>query len=293
MQYAYYPGCASQEVTKEANWATRAVAGALDIDLHDMPSANCCGAGLLTDYDYELYIALNARILAQAEIMGMDIMTICSTCLMVMSTANRDLKADPVLVEKTNATLSKVGLKYSGEVKVKQLSWVLIEDYGLENLKRKVVRPLKGLKTAPFYGCHSLRPSDALGFDDPEMPTSLERLIDVLGGDIVEYGDRTKCCGFQVDLVTEDVALDMMAKRLLGAKDEGGACVVTPCPFCHVNLDSYQGMAAKKVNRKISMPIFHLAQLVGVALGMGDDELKLSRNIVSPEGLLERIGIRI
>ena len=290
MQYAYYPGCASQEITKEANETTREVAEILGIELHDMPAANCCGAGLLTDYDYDLSVTLNARIFAQAEKMGMDIMTICSTCLMVMNTVNRDLIRDPKLLEKTNGVLRKVDLTYSGNTKVKLLSWVLVEDYGLDNLKKKIVKPLHGLKVAPFYGCHSLRPSDALGFDDPEQPTSLDDIIKTLGGDVVEYKGKTKCCGFQVDLVSEDTALEMTGKRLLDAKDEGGVCVVTPCPFCHINLDSYQKLAEKKIDSQLSLPIFHLAQLVGLALGMNADTLKLSRHLVSAERLLNELG---
>ncbi|MFQ5585981.1 MAG: CoB--CoM heterodisulfide reductase iron-sulfur subunit B family protein [Thermodesulfobacteriota bacterium] len=290
LRYAYYPGCASQEMTKEANETTRSVAEALGIRLYDMPRANCCGAGLLTDYDYDLSVTLNARIFAQAEVMGMDIMTICSTCLMVMNTVNRDLKGDARLLEKTNAVLNKVGLTYSGATKIKLLSWVLADDYGLENLKQKVVKPLKGLRVASFYGCHSLRPSDALAFDDPERPTSLDDITRALGGEVVEYDGKTKCCGFQVDLVTEDTALEMTGKRLLDAKGEGGVCMVTPCPFCHINLDSYQTLAEKKVGSKISMPIFHLAQLVGLALGMNADELKLSRHLVSAEQMLTELG---
>jgi len=141
LKYAYYPGCASQAITKEANSTTRKIAEILGIELHDMPKANCCGAGLLTDYDYDLYIALNARIFAQAEDMGMDIMTICSTCLMVMSTANRDLRNNPELLKKTNEILAAAGIRYNGTVKIKQLLWVLVEDYGLENLKKKVKTP--------------------------------------------------------------------------------------------------------------------------------------------------------
>ncbi len=290
MQYAYYPGCASQEMTKEANETTREVADLLGIELHDMPAANCCGAGLLTDYDYDLSITLNARIFAQAEKMGMDIMTICSTCLMVMNTVNRDLKRDPKLLEMTNRVLRQVDLVYSGKTKIKLLSWVLLEDYGLDRLKEKVVKPLDGLKVASFYGCHSLRPSDALGFDDPEQPTSLDDIVKAIGGDVVEYKGKTKCCGFQVDLVSEDTALEMTGKRLLDAKGEGGVCVVTPCPFCHINLDSYQKMAEKKIGSQLSLPIFHLAQLVGLALGMNADELKLSRHLVSAEELLNDLG---
>lgn len=286
LRYAYYPGCASQEITKESNNTTRLVAGRLGIELHDMPSANCCGAGLLTDYDYPLYIAMNARIFAEAEQMGMDILTVCSTCLMVMSTANRDLKKDPGLLDSTNAVLEKAGLHYSGNVEVKQLLWVLAGDYGLERLKKQVIRPLHWLKIAPFYGCHSLRPSDALGFDDPEKPWSLDAAIKALGAEPVQYKGKTKCCGFQIDLVAEQTAEKMTAKRLLDGKANGADCFVTPCPFCHINLDTYQRLAEKEVSKKIDMPVFHLSQLVGLALGMSAGDLGLSRHLVSASKVL-------
>jgi succinate dehydrogenase / fumarate reductase cytochrome b subunit len=287
LNYAYYPGCASQEITKEANKTTRVVASELGIKLHDMPKANCCGAGLLTDRDYELSVALNARILAEAEQMGMDILTICSTCLMVLCTVNRDLKADPALLERTNAVLAKVGLKYSGRTEVKQLLWVLAgPEFGLRRLRKAVTRPLGWLKVAPFYGCHSLRPSDALGFDDPERPKSLESLIRVLGADVVEFPGKTKCCGFQVNLVNEETAVGMTAKRLMVARDRGADCMVTPCPFCHINLDTYQGMAEKRAGTKINLPVFHLAQLVGLAMGLSADQMGLARHFISAERLL-------
>ncbi len=295
LNYAYYPGCASQEITKEANKTTRKVAKILGIGLHEMPDANCCGAGLMTDYDRKLWLTLNARIFAQAEAMGMDIMTICSTCLMVMNTANKELRDDPVLLKEVNDLMAKgvakgseAALCYSGKVEIKQLLWVLAGEYGLEKLKAKVKRPLSWLKAAPFYGCHTLRPSDALGFDDPEKPWSLEAVIKALGGEVVDYKGKTRCCGFQVDLVAPDTAVSMTAKRLLDAKDMGADCMVTPCPFCHINLDNYQGMAEKKVARKISLPIFHLPQLVGLALGLNEAEMGLDRHMVSPESALNK-----
>lgn len=286
LRYAYYPGCASQEITKEANSTTRKVAETLGIELLDMPGANCCGAGLLTDYDYELSLALNARIFAQAEEMGMDIMTICSTCLMVMSTANRDLKKAPLLLDKINGLLGEAGITYRGTIEVKQLLWVLAKDYGLERLKKAVRKPLQWLKVAPFYGCHSLRPSSALGFDDPERPWSLDGVIKTLGAEVVEYRGKTKCCGFQVDFVAESTAVEMTARRLVEAKERGAMCMVTPCPFCHINLDNYQSMAEKRIAKRIDLPIFHLSQLVGLAMGMTPGELGLSRHLVSAEKIL-------
>lgn len=283
LKYAYYPGCASQEMTREANDTTRIVASRLGIELKEMPKANCCGAGLITDYDYPLHLALNARIFAEAEAMGHDIMTICSTCLMVMSTANKDLKNDRRLLDQTNEVLAEAGLSYSGNVEVKQLLWVLAKDLGLGKLTKMVKKPLTWLKVAPFYGCHSLRPSSALGFDNPEKPWSLEATIRALGAEVVEYKGKTKCCGFQVDLVTEETAVGMTATRLLDAGSKGANCLVTPCPFCHINLDNYQGLAEKKAGKKIDLPIFHLAQLVGLAMGLTPDEMGLSRHLVSAE----------
>ncbi len=288
LKYAYYPGCASQEITKEANSSTRLVADKLGIQLHNMPKANCCGAGLLTDYDYDLYITLNARIFAEAEEMGMDILTICSTCLMVMSRAAFDLKNKPELLDKTNEVLAKAGLHYSGNVKVKHLLWVLANDLGIAKLASMVTKPLGPLKAAPFYGCHSLRPSDALGFDDPERPWSLEAVLKALGAEVVDYTGKTKCCGFQVDLVTEDTAIEMTGTRLLDAKTMGAECIVTPCPFCHINLDNYQSAAEKQLGAEIELPVFHLAQMVGLALGFSASDLGMSRHLVSAEKILRR-----
>jgi succinate dehydrogenase / fumarate reductase cytochrome b subunit len=286
LKYAYYPGCASKEITKEADKATRLVCTALGIELVPMPKANCCGAGLLTDYDYELSLALNARIFSEAEAMGLDMLTICSTCLMVMSSANRDMKNDGDKLNLANNALSSAGLHYSGKGKLTHLLWVLAKDYGLEKLSKKVVKPLTWLKVAPFYGCHSLRPSDALGVDDPQKPWTLDAVIKALGAKPVEYKGKTKCCGFQIDLVTEDTAVKMTGKRLIEAKTRGADCLVTPCPFCHINLDNYQGLAEKKAGQKIELPVFHLAQLVGLALGLSAEDMGLTRHLVSAEEII-------
>jgi succinate dehydrogenase / fumarate reductase cytochrome b subunit len=286
LRYAYYPGCASREITREADLSTRLVAGALGIELHDMPRANCCGAGLMTDYGRGLSVALNARIFAEAERMSMDIMTICSTCLMVLSASNRDLRNDPPLLEGTNAALSGAGLHYGGGVRVVHLLWVLARDYGLEGLKKKVLKPLSWLRAAPFYGCHTLRPSDALGFDDPARPSSLDAVLKALGAEAVEYRGKTGCCGFQADLVAEETALGLTARRLIEARESGADCLVTPCPFCHINLDNYQGLAEKKTGQRFALPVFHLSQIVGLAIGLKADELGLERHMVSPERLV-------
>lgn len=291
MRYGYYPGCASQVITKEYNTSTKRVCELLGIELLEMKDANCCGAGLMVDYNYELSLTLNARIFAIAERMGIDIMTICSTCLMVMSRANKDLKDRPELLEQVNKTLEKAGLHYSGHVRIKHLLWVFVGDYGLERLKKAVKRPLNGLMVAPYYGCHILRPSSVMGFDDPEKPTSLERVISALGATAVPNKDKTKCCGFQIILVTQETAVNMIGKRLKEVKETHADCIVTPCPLCHINMDSYQREVEKRWHQRFNMPVFHLSQLVGLALGMNVSDLELSRHLVSPESAVRHIMV--
>ncbi|MCK5236886.1 MAG: CoB--CoM heterodisulfide reductase iron-sulfur subunit B family protein [Deltaproteobacteria bacterium] len=289
LKFAYYPGCASKEITRESSDTTLKVAPLLDIELKEMPKANCCGAGLLKDYDYKLHLAMNARIFAEAEGMGLDIMTICSTCLMVMSTANSELKNDEKLLAETNELLGEAGLTYKGTIDIKHFLWVVMKEVGAEKLKGLVKRPLKGIRLASFYGCHTLRPSSVLGFDDPLNPTSMEEITAALGAESVDYDGRTKCCGFQADLVTEEVALAMTAKRLLSAKDSGAHSVVTPCPFCHINLDSYQSKAERVAGRKIDIPVLHFTQALGIALGLSSKDMGLDRHMVPLQDLLDSI----
>ena len=289
MRYAYYPGCAAEAIMKEANETTKIVADILDIELVDMKNATCCGAGCLDEANRELSYVINARIFAIAEEMGLNILTICSTCLQTMTKINYDLKTDPDLLERTNKVLREVGMEYKGGVEVTHLLWVLARDIGPEKLKTYVKRPLDMLKIAGFYGCHTLRPGEILGFEDPRNPKSLDLLIKALGGTSLEYRGKTRCCGFHTLLVNERASLKAGGKRLQEAKDKGADCVVTPCPLCDVSLDVYQGEAEKLYKRKTQLPVFNLSQLVALALGVDAGKLSFKKHMVSPQLVVDAV----
>jgi len=217
-------------------------------------------------------------------------MTICGTCQGVMSSTQKQLKEEEGLVDRVNALLAMDHHKYYGTTQVKHLLWILVKEIGISRLKEYVVRPLNGLRVAPFYGCYILRPSWDLGFDDPVNPTSLEAVISALGAEPVDYSGRTKCCGFPIILEKEDIATGMAGANLAEAKEKGADCLVTPCPLCHMSLDIYQERAEKTVNTRLGLPILHLPQLVGLAMGIGSKELGLARHMVSVEKILEKIG---
>ena len=290
MRYAYYTGCAAKGTSPELHHSTLAVAEKLGIQLDEMKSAACCGAGVVEEHDPDLSRALNARTLALAEKQGLDILTVCNICTQQLASVNKELKEKPALLEKTNEVLGKVGLSYKGTVNVTHLLWVLVRDYGIEKLKAQVTNPLTGWKIAPFYGCQILRPEEVLGFEDPYNPQSIEDIIKALGADPVDYDEKVKCCGFLIDTIQESTAVGMTGRCLAGAKRAGADCVVTPCPLCHLNLDAYQGQAANKVGVTLDMPVFHLPQLVGVALGIQTVTLRLTKNFVSPYRLVHKVA---
>ena len=146
--------------------------------------------------------------------------------------------------------------------------WLISAGEGYELLQGAAHKGLKGLKIAPFYGCQILRPSKLLGFEDPDKPESLERIIAACGGEAIDYPAKIKCCGFPIIQAREDVALAELIQPIEQAKEAGADAMVTPCPLCHLSLDAWQSKLKKQTGKDFQMPILHLSQLIGVAAGL-------------------------
>lgn len=289
MRLAYYPGCVAQESGKELDLATRWVCRKLGIELVEFPRFSCCGSGFIDEANLLLNVALNARNLALAETAGLDLLTICSTCQGMLTFAKRKLE-EPAVRAKVDPVLSRIGITYQGTTHVKHLLQVLTESFPPEKLRPLVVRPLAGLRVGAFYGCHLLRPADELQWEDAEDPHSFEDLIRALGADPVLYRGRVQCCGFPILFVKEQIANRIAGHQIQDAAAHGAQAMATPCPLCHISLDTYQNQAGREVGEKLAMPIFHLPQLVGLALGATAEELGLPRHMVSTESALRGIG---
>jgi len=260
----------------------------LNIELAELTDVGCSGAGVLSQ---EVSDPINARTLAKVERMGMTMMTICSTCQGVFTQANHRLKSYAERRERINREyLASEGLEYKGTVDVKHFLWVLDEEYGLDKLKGQVVRPLAGLKVAPFYGCYLRRPPELMmpkGFE--RRRSVLENTVEALGGEVVRISGRSKCCGFPILTSNEDASLAMCGDHTLEARQKGADCVVTPCPLCHLELDGKQADAEKHKHENIDMPILHLPQLVGLALGFSPKEMGLDKHLVSTEDVVKKL----
>jgi succinate dehydrogenase / fumarate reductase, cytochrome b subunit len=291
MKVAYWPGCVSRGFTPELHGSMAKVAPLLDIELIELDRANCCGAGVIAEHSQELADTLNARTFALAQQTDAMMMNICSTCQGSQTECQERLDANADYREVINENLgqAEAGLRYDkGRVVNKNFLWLLVEDIGLDKLRSMVKRPLKDLRVGPFYGCYIVRPTDRLGIDD-ELPRDryLHMVIEALGGTVIEYAGQHKCCGFPIITMNKEASLKQAARHLGDAIDAEADCLVTPCPLCHLNLDLQQPLAERYGGRELGLPVLHLPQLVGLALGLDPDELSLARHVVKPTTVID------
>lgn len=296
LKYAYFPGCVAQGACRELYQSTQALTQALGIELIELKKASCCGSGTFKEDSQFLEDTVNARNIALAESLNLPLLNHCSTCQGVIGHVDERLKerqtSDPAYVDRINGLLHQEGCSpYKGSTDVKHLLWAIVGDYGLDALAQKVTRKLSGLKCAAFYGCYLLRAQDHLPYDDPYNPQSMENVFRAIGATPVDYRGRTQCCGWPLSSYATEQSFKMAGMHIQEAIAQGADCIVTPCPLCHLNLDSRQPEVEKVIGQKLGLPILHLPQLISLALGVDPKQLGLDRHIVSTRSVLERLGV--
>ncbi|MCT7950280.1 CoB--CoM heterodisulfide reductase iron-sulfur subunit B family protein [Ancylothrix sp. C2] len=296
LRYAYFPGCVAQSACRELDQSTKVLSKSLGIELIELKKASCCGSGTFKEDSQLLEDTVNARNIALAEQLNLPLLTHCSTCQGVIGHVDERLKAaqsdDPAYMEKVNNLLHQQGCSpYQGTTEVKHLLWALVTDYGLEEVQKRVTRKLAGLKCAAFYGCYLLRTQKHLIYDDPFQPESMENVFRAIGAEPIYYRGRTQCCGWPLSSYATTESFKMAGAHLQEALDKGAECMVTPCPLCHLNLDSRQPEVEKTLGKKLGLPVLHLSQLVALALGADPKALGLDRHIVSTKPVLQKLGL--
>jgi succinate dehydrogenase / fumarate reductase cytochrome b subunit len=283
MKYAFFPGCVLHAAAKEAYVSTLAVAKRLGIELVEIPGWSCCGASHVQDVDPEAALLANARNLALAEKMGLPVLTACSTCALMLRQSRARLLAGAM--DAANERLAEIGLRFQGTSEVTHLLWVLADT--ADAWASKVARPLEHLRVAPFYGCHTVRPPEIMNYESHLNPQSLERIVRACGAEPVAIPERLRCCGFHAVFPAEQTAMRMTASAVVSAAKAGAHCLLTPCPLCHMQLDMYQPDALSSACGDRPVPVLHLAQLVGEALGLDKRDMAFSRHIVDARPVLK------
>ncbi len=280
MKFAYYPGCSLEHTAKPYDQSVRAVFKALDVELVEIDDWNCCGATMYMSVNKLVAYAVSARNLALAQKMNCEICAPCSSCYTTLRKTNRFIEWDSHARDRINESLKAANLFYDKPVEVRHPLDILVNDVGLDKIAERVKFPLEGVKVAPYYGCQIVRP--AYHFDDLEDPVTMDRLFTALGATVVDYPGKVRCCGGMLMMTSEQVALDLNQDLLEAAVANDADLIVTACPMCQMNLESYQPRINKRFHAKYNLPILYFTQLLGLALGIDADRLGVDTLLIPP-----------
>ena len=287
-KYLIFLGCAVPYRVSSYEISSRKVLAKLDIELVEMPEFNCCGLPL-DPVSHESMLILAARNLALAEKTGLNILTLCPGCAGTLKKVTKTLNKDKSLREKINGHLRESELHFKGTVETKHILQVLMEDVGLEKIRKSLVNPLTALRVAEHVGCHLLRPRNMIGFDEPEDPQTLKKLIEATGATCLDYVDETECCGAPSVGVSDKVALQLARDKLNNVKNVEAQALITICPFCHIMFDTNELRIERAFNETYGIPVLHYPQLLGLAMGMTPEELAFNELRVDTSKILQVI----
>lgn len=287
-KYSYYPGCSLHTTAKEFDISTKVVMEALGVELEDLKDWSCCGGSIAASVSHDVGMAMAARNVALAQKQNLDLLASCSGCYNKSARAMKALK-DPTEKEKITAIMSEMGIDVSDyNIRVRNVVDVLVNDIDIAS---RVKRPLTGLKVACYYGCLLTRPADITGWDSPVFPTSMDRLSEICGAEVVDFKSKVKCCGGPILVSKQDVAFDLTKNILDEAKALGADCIVLACPLCDTNLELRQSDIEKQYNVSYNMPIIYITEIIGLALGIKPSKLGMNKHIVSVKPVLAKLGL--
>ncbi|MFA6805493.1 MAG: CoB--CoM heterodisulfide reductase subunit B [Candidatus Methanomethylophilaceae archaeon] len=275
-KYAFFLGCIAPLRYPGVEKSTRVVCEKLGIELVDIQDANCCPApGVIKAFSKATWLAAAARNLALAEKMGLPIVTICNGCYGSLFEAAHELNNNKEELAEVNKVLKEIGMEYKGTTQVFHFAEVLYKEVGVEKIKAAISNPLS-YKVATFYGCHFLKPSSIKNLDDPEEPHILDDLVEATGAQSMPRKQKMLCCGAGGGLKAAfgDVAKEFTKTNLENITASGAEYIIDVCPFCHLQFDTVQG------DLGYSIPVLHLSQLYGIAMGMSEADLGLSTHVV-------------
>jgi heterodisulfide reductase subunit B len=291
MKVSYYPGCTLKSNAKNFEDSTLCALRELGVDVQELRRWNCCGTvySLATD-DLMRHLASIRNLIRVKEAGADSVMTLCAMCYNTLKRVNEKVKADPDSLQKIHKFMDEEKVAYRGDVKVRHLLELLREDIKFEAIGKKVKKPLHNLKVASYYGCLLVRPKE-IGLDDMENPTVLDDLMAVLGAEPVDFPYKTECCGAYQTVDKPETVADRTYSILTSARSRGAEVVSVSCPLCAFNLDHRQKETAKKHSDFKKVPIVYFTQLLAIAMGCGEEALRLDLHYVDPKPLLRQKGL--
>jgi heterodisulfide reductase subunit B2 len=291
MKISYYPGCTLKNNAKNFEDSALCSLKNLEVEVEELERWNCCGTvfSLATD-DLIHHVAPIRNLIRVKEANTNKVMTLCAMCFNTLKRANERVRSDPESLDKINEFMYREEVEYQGDVKVLHLLEILRDEIKFENITKKVVKPLKNLKIANYYGCLLVRPKE-IGLDDVENPTVLENLMTALGADAIDFPYKTECCASYQTVDKPEIVADRTYQILTSAQSQGAELVSVSCPLCAFNLDHRQKVTVQKYPEFKNMPILYFTQLMAIALGCPEKDLRLDLHYIDPKPILREKGL--
>lgn len=294
-KYLLYPGCSMESSAKAYSDSLTAITGPIGLELEEIEDWNCCGAteylGISLTPAYAL-ISRNLALAAKQANGNRTVVAPCSACYLNLAKADYYMQEQPKLGVMVNEAMKAGDLSYKpGSLSIRHLLDVIVYDVGLDTIKSRVVRPLTGLRVAPYLGCMVPRPDYEHHWSDHEHPVELDLLLDALGAEVIDFPLKTHCCGGHMPHIGPDTAFELIRRLISSAAHYEADIMATLCPMCQMNLDAYQSETNGHFGTNYHMPIVFFTQLMGLAFGLEPKELGFGSELVSARKALHKIGL--
>ena len=281
---AMFPCCSPPVLLVQYESSSRAVLNKLGVGFIEIKDFNCCGYPL-RNFNFKAFVLSSARNLALAEKKNVNLVTVCNCCFGNLKYVDHLMKEDASLAEEINATLEKEGLRYEGRIRPVHFLDVLYRHVGIEHIKARIIRKFEGLKIATHYGCHILRPSKIVKFDNPLAPSIFDRLVEITGAESVPWRNKLECCGAPLLGVDDDLSMDLTSAKIREARRGGADYICVACPFCHIQFDTVQKRMLSDGEIDQYLPSILYPQLLGLSMGIDEKTLGLEMNELDITGV--------
>jgi heterodisulfide reductase subunit B2 len=288
MRVGYYPGCSLEGTARQYDVSVKQVCRTLGIELEEPHGWSCCGSSPALKMNQSLSLALSAHNLALLERRQLsDVVAPCPFCFRRLKSAQEEMARDPGLKEQVQKIIEA---EMTGNLNVHNLLGFISQNVGLEAVRKKVVRPLKGLKVVPYYGCYVVKPPSVTGFDDPENPTSLDEILKAAGAEVLDWDFKVECCGAGLSLSKTEKVRELTGRLIREAAFRGADAIVVVCQLCQANLDLRQQEIGAKDRKNYRLPVMYFTQMLGLSFGLSPALVGLYRHFVDPAPFLKEKG---
>jgi len=291
MKLSYFPGCTLKNHAKNFEDSALCSLKKLEVEVEEIPRWNCCGTVYSLTTDDLIHHVAPIRNLIRAKEIGSDrLMTLCAMCYNTLKRSNERVRSNPEDLDIINDLMYREEIDYEGDVDVVHLLEILKNEIKFENIAKKAVKSLKGLKVASYYGCYLVRPQE-IGFDDVENPMMMDDLMTALGAEAIDFPHKVECCGAYQTVDKPEIIADRANQILSSAIKQGAEVVIVSCPLCSFNLDQRQKETQQKYPEFKNIPILYFSQLLAIALGCPQDSLRLDLHYIDPKPILKEKGL--